>query len=325
MKLMQYIIFDLEWNQCPVGKEKENTRLPFEIIEIGAVKTDENLQIIDRFSSTVSPRIYRQLHYKVREMSSLTAKDLQDSPGFKTVVTQFLNWCGTNYRFCTWGSLDIMELQRNMQFFKIKHRFEMPLIYYDIQKLFNLSIGGDKQLLSSLSHAIEYLDLPTCGEFHRALSDAEYTLEVMRHMDFAKWSSYYSIDCYYAPSNRQDEIFVHFPTYSKFISRKFSTKERALLDEELKLMRCHTCGQPMQIKIPWFSDNAKLYYGAACCKSHGLHRCKIKMKKTFNNKIYATKITVPTDESGVQDILTRQTMLRERRKEKRHNNKNEVL
>ena len=37
---MDYVIFDLEWNQCPYGKEKENPKLPFEIIEIGAVKMD---------------------------------------------------------------------------------------------------------------------------------------------------------------------------------------------------------------------------------------------------------------------------------------------
>ena len=38
---MNYIVFDLEWNQCPYGKERENRRLPFEILEIGAVKLDE--------------------------------------------------------------------------------------------------------------------------------------------------------------------------------------------------------------------------------------------------------------------------------------------
>ena len=35
---MDYIVFDLEWNQCPDGKEREVPALPFEIIEIGAVK-----------------------------------------------------------------------------------------------------------------------------------------------------------------------------------------------------------------------------------------------------------------------------------------------
>lgn len=45
---MDYVIFDLEWNQCPYGKGKENPKLPFEIIEIGAVKMDgeRNVEIV---------------------------------------------------------------------------------------------------------------------------------------------------------------------------------------------------------------------------------------------------------------------------------------
>ena len=31
---MKYIVLDLEWNQCPDGKENEEALLPFEIIEI---------------------------------------------------------------------------------------------------------------------------------------------------------------------------------------------------------------------------------------------------------------------------------------------------
>ena len=37
---MNYIVFDLEWNQNPSGKKTRNDRLPFEIIEIGAVKVN---------------------------------------------------------------------------------------------------------------------------------------------------------------------------------------------------------------------------------------------------------------------------------------------
>ena len=38
---MNYIVLDLEWNQCPSGKRREDPSLPFEIIEIGAVRMDE--------------------------------------------------------------------------------------------------------------------------------------------------------------------------------------------------------------------------------------------------------------------------------------------
>ena len=40
---MEYIVLDLEWNQSPRGKAGERRGMPFEIIEIGAVKLDESM------------------------------------------------------------------------------------------------------------------------------------------------------------------------------------------------------------------------------------------------------------------------------------------
>ena len=61
---MQYIVLDLEWNQCPEGKEKENKRLPFEIIEIGAMKLNEEYQVISNYHSLIKPAIYQEIHPK---------------------------------------------------------------------------------------------------------------------------------------------------------------------------------------------------------------------------------------------------------------------
>ena len=43
---MNYIILDLEWNQCPQGKARENPRIPFEIVEIGAIKLNEKKEVL---------------------------------------------------------------------------------------------------------------------------------------------------------------------------------------------------------------------------------------------------------------------------------------
>ena len=51
----QFIVLDLEWNQSPAGKEGSMNRLPFEIIEIGAVKLNKNLQIISEISPSDPP------------------------------------------------------------------------------------------------------------------------------------------------------------------------------------------------------------------------------------------------------------------------------
>ena len=50
---MNYIVFDLEWNQNPSGKKTRNDRLPFEIIEIGAVKGNSKKEITDHFQKVL--------------------------------------------------------------------------------------------------------------------------------------------------------------------------------------------------------------------------------------------------------------------------------
>ena len=48
---MSFVVLDLEWNGSYSSKEH---RFVNEIIEFGAVKTDENLNIIDRFEMLIS-------------------------------------------------------------------------------------------------------------------------------------------------------------------------------------------------------------------------------------------------------------------------------
>ena len=60
---MDYVIVDFEWNQSPYGKGTGKKKLPFEIIEIGAVKLDENRNIIDTFDAVIQPKVYKKLHH----------------------------------------------------------------------------------------------------------------------------------------------------------------------------------------------------------------------------------------------------------------------
>ena len=73
---MNYVVVDFEWNQACYGKGSENRKIPFEIIEIGAVKLDENLKEIDRFSRTIRPKVYKKLHYITRDLTGITQEEL---------------------------------------------------------------------------------------------------------------------------------------------------------------------------------------------------------------------------------------------------------
>ena len=79
---MDYIVMDLEWNQCPYGKGNEAKGLPFEIIEIGAVKLNEDFEIIDKFSEIIKPRIYKQLHLPPQNNYSSDPVNFLNLPNF---------------------------------------------------------------------------------------------------------------------------------------------------------------------------------------------------------------------------------------------------
>ena len=155
---MNYVVFDLEWNQCPYGKEKEIKRLPFEIIEIGAVKLNKDREYVDRFHRIIKPAVYTKLHFRTKEIVKLEQEDLDGGIPFVEAVREFFAWAGSDALFCTWGTIDLTELQRNMKYHKVLHLLRGPLHYYDVQKLFAVNYE-DMKSRRSLEYGIDYLKL----------------------------------------------------------------------------------------------------------------------------------------------------------------------
>ena len=105
--MKNYIIFDLEWNQSPRGREDSVADFPFEIIEIGAVKLDENFQMVDEFHRLIRPQVYGQMHHMISEVTHMNMEELKArGMDFPEAARQFLCWCGEEPVYGTWGSMD---------------------------------------------------------------------------------------------------------------------------------------------------------------------------------------------------------------------------
>ncbi len=312
---MNYIVFDLEWNQSPTGKEDEHKELPFEIIEIGAVKLDSSLNIISQFCETIRPQVYPELHHIIQEITHFNTKELKQSRTFIEVFRDFMNWCGDDFMMCTWGPMDVTELQRNMKFYNFP-LFKTPVFFYDIQKIFSI-IYEDRKTRRSLEWAIDYLNIEKDISFHRALSDAHYTFRVMKNFDISDITKNYSIDCFQRPKNASEEIYVIYETYSKYVSREFENKLDILKDKRMNTTVCYACGKKVRKKIRWFSDNSKTYYCLSYCDTHGWLKGKIKLKKCDDEKVYAVKILSLTDDTGANTIREKQSAIRKKRREKK--------
>ena len=313
---MDYIVMDLEWNQNPYGKNNHHPDIPFEIIEIGAVRVTEDREIRDSYQQVIRPRVYKRLHYKIQEITHFTEEELSYGKDFKRAIVEFLEWCGDDYMFCTWGSMDLTELQKNMRHYKLERILEFPLFYVDLQKMFSLRYD-DGHMKRTLTSAVEYLEIPAENAFHRALSDAYYTAKVMQVMDFEKYKGRLSIDTFYAPRIKEEEIFVRFDQYTKLVTREFLDKEEMFADEDVKSLCCNRCDKPLEILLDWFSDSGKTYYCLGKCPEHGYVRGKIKVKKLEEDSFYAIKIMKSTDEEGAESIYEKQENIREKRRERR--------
>lgn len=284
---MNYIVFDLEWNQSNSGMEEEIKDIPFEIIEIGAVKLDENFQMKDKFQRLIKPKIYHEMHYFTKNLIHIKMEELENEKNFPEVMKEFLAWCGEDYIFCTWGPIDLTELQRNMRFYRMPPLAKEPIKYYDVQKLFSIGFE-DKKARRALEHAVDVLQIEKDIPFHRAFSDAYYTAKVLSRIDVPILSNY-SFDVFVTPKSKKEEVKIVFDNYMKHISREFNNKSEVLSDREIMSVKCYICKRNVKRKVRWFSMNGKHYYSVGYCDVHGYIKAKVRMRKSENKKVFAIK------------------------------------
>ncbi len=313
---MNYIVLDLEWNQSITDTEA-TPGLSFEIIEIGAVMLNDAYVMVHEFSRLVKPEVYHEMNQITSKLVHLQMQELQRGDPFEEVAGDFLKWCGSEeHIFCTWGSMDLTELQKNMQFYNMTPMSAGPIAFLDVQKLFSLAYEDGKSR-RALEYAVDKLGIDKDIPFHRAFSDAYYTAKLLKMIaeQHGEVMQYLSYDVFHLPQSREQEVKVRFPDYTKYISREFVTKEEALEDGEVISSKCFLCRRNLKKKLKWFTPNGRHYYCLAYCEKHGYLKAKIRVRKAESGKVYIVKTTkfITPEEAGK---LKNRSMLVKRQNQK---------
>lgn len=298
---MNYIVLDLEWNQSASGKKNANKKLTFEIIEIGAVKVNSDFQEIGRFSELVKPKVYKNINRITGKIVPLNMEQLKKARSFVEVMNTFLEFCGEDYIFCTWGNLDLIELQNNMKFYHMHPLSDGPIKYLDVQKLFSLQYE-EKKSQHTLEYAVDFCQINKDIAFHRAFADAYYTFKILTCLH-SEYLNRYSFDTFHLPKSKKEEIRVLFDDYYKYISRGFESKTKVMNDKEILYSGCYLCKRRVAKPVKWFTTNNKHYYCVSHCKKHGYIKGKIRLKKTEDGKIYVIKTMKQISEEQMKEIL----------------------
>ncbi|MDF2962052.1 MAG: exonuclease [Paenibacillus sp.] len=158
---MNYIVIDLEFN----GR-KHYDIYPMEIIEIGAVKLDRHLNMVDSFQSYVNPNF--ELNRFALKFCGIEKETLQESPSYEEVIRRFIKFCGEDYKMFAWGGSDFFNLFVDCRVNKVDNEWLGNLI--DLTQFFE---GG-------LQQALEVHGLTPIGQHHSALDDALNAAQLVR-------------------------------------------------------------------------------------------------------------------------------------------------
>lgn len=177
-----YTVLDFEFNQAfdfadePV---KPNHACRFEIIQIGAVKVDEDYNITREFNRLVKPRIYKRIHPYVEKITGWTDESFRNEEYFPQVYKDFRDFVGDDLVLCTWGSSDVHALYRNLTYYNI---VKPPVLirYIDLQSIATKYLKYSKGGTIGLKNAVEALGIEEEEQFHNALCDAVYTARVFK-------------------------------------------------------------------------------------------------------------------------------------------------
>lgn len=255
---MNYIIFDLEFNQS-YNSSKENKCIvnkdcPFEIIQIGAVKLNERLQSIGNIDRLVKPVIYTVLNPFVEKLTGITINDLNSANSFKEIYAEFIDFIGNDETMlCVWGKADIKELFRNIQY----HQLDTSSIskkYIDLQRYASRYLNCPKGTSIGLSNAVKLLNISFKNEFHNAFADAYYTAEIFKKIYNEKLepkiynhSRHNRLNTY---SKEKKNIDTHglIKQFEKMFNRKMT-------EEEIKIIKlAYIMGKTNQFQIKSYDN-----------------------------------------------------------------------
>ena len=244
-----------------------------EIIEIGAVKLDENFNIKDSASVIVKPQIGKKLRGRVKDLTHITNEDISSGISFEEAVKGFSEWLGDEENtFLTWGDGDIRVFSKNYEyFFNID---ALPFIdnYVDAQKYCQSFIDAPSGQQIGLASACEKLGVnPEDFSHHRALDDSLMTVECIRKVyDSAKLQKYI---------RKCDTAFYKKLSFKPYVIKDLNDPD---IDRSKLKCVCDTCGGKVVKKKKWgFVNNSfrAEFYCPNCDKNF---RVSVRYKRYFD-------------------------------------------
>lgn len=230
---MNYIIYDLEYNQVDrrnnrlarTMKTRKPHHLQFEILQIGAIKLNNELKYVSNFKMYVRPKFLPTINKYVLDILNVDENYIRiNGLYFDKVFNEFKNFIGNEENtLVTWSNNDIGVLQSNLKAWHIVfHLNKYKLI--DLQKIV-MNKDGLKESPSLKNIALEYGINFNELTLHDAYTDATVTKQLFQKIGIQETDKY------------NYDISFNF-------ARKMNVDKNIMLSTEIKrALHCNYCGK----------------------------------------------------------------------------------
>lgn len=277
---MFYVIFDLEWNNAYDYKLKKGVN---EIIEIGAIKLDEKLNIIDTFKQLIKPRLSKKLSSRFKNLTHISMEEIDNSGiAFEDAIADFSRWSGgENSIFLSWSNSDLYVLIDNFKKFMGISSVDFIKKYADLQKYCQSYIENDNANQISLAHCAELFEINVDTEnLHRALEDCYLSSECFKKVFNSKFSEYV-VDC--------DKAFFERLVFKPYFLTKNISEDYNVNNE---VLNCPYCKSNMRVLKKYESINKSFRTVCECSTCGKKFWAFVRAKKTYDGIVVTKKINI---------------------------------
>lgn len=267
---MEYVIFDLEWNNAYDYKLKKGIN---EIIEIGAVRLNKNLTIIDTYKQLIKPKLSKKLSKRFVDLTSITKEEIssQGIP-FEKAIRDFSRWsAGNNVVFMSWSNSDLYVLVSNYKRFFGQTNVSFMKKYMDAQKYCQSFLEQTNDQIS-LAHCAEKLDIELKEEnLHRALEDCFAAAACFKKVyDREKVNSMINV-C-------SDDFFGRL-AFKPYLIKEPVSEHYNFYTEKFE---CPSCGTTLKIVSDVQTVNSSFKTACSCKKCRKKYWCFSRVKMLYD-------------------------------------------
>ena len=289
---MSFVILDLEWDSAYCKKKSGFIN---QIIQIGAVKLDDDFRFVDNFSRTIRSQVSKKVTKRFTELTGITTEDMLAGVSIDTAVSEYNEWVGEDAITLTWSTSDLYAIMSNVKFL-LRDGLEFKIgKYVDLQSFVQNELrlkGHEITNQISLSVAAEMLGVSTeMFDLHTALDDSTVTAALLK-MTYNKERFLPYI------KDASDPEFYKKLTFKAYYINKLTDKR---VEPKHLSFICDKCGNEATRSKKWKYKNHWFTGEFICLKCGNKFLGRVMFKVTYNGLKVSKRILQPTERTK-QDV-----------------------